>query len=258
MQKTLLSPKEVANKTIETAIKKANLPSIKMLLLGIFAGLFIGFGAHGYIIVTQTLGKIDIGLAKFIGAAVFPVGLMLVIIAGAELFTGNNIMTLALMKKKITCSKMLKNWIIVYIGNFIGSIFLAYILSKTNLYTGIVGEKAIAIASAKVNNLTLLQGITRAILCNMIVVLAVWMATAATDVTGKILAVWFPIMIFVLSGFEHSIANMFFIPMGKFIGAGFSWGEMWINNIIPVTIGNLIGGAIIVPIVYYICYAKDK
>ncbi|WDV45897.1 formate/nitrite transporter family protein [Clostridiaceae bacterium M8S5] len=256
MRKPLLTPREIANKTIETSVKKSKLSSIKMILLGIFAGAFIGFGAHGYLVVTQSLGKFDAGFAKFVGASVFPVGLMLVILAGAELFTGNNTMTIALMSKKISLNKMLKNWILVYIGNFIGSVLLALIFSKTNLYAGLVGDNIKAIATAKVN-LTLVECITRGILCNIVVVLAVWISTASTDVIGKIFTCWFPIMLFVLSGFEHSVANMFFIPMGKLVGAGFTWVEMWTNNLIPVTIGNLIGGAIIVPMVYYICYIKE-
>ena len=255
MEKRMLTPPEIAKATIDAGIKKANLSSLQMILLGIFAGIFIGFGAHADITVIQTLGKIDVGLAKFMGAAVFPVGLMLVVMAGAELFTGNNLMTLPLMDKKITLRKMLKNWMLVYIGNFIGSILLAWILSKTGLYKSgsDITTKAIGIAEAKVG-LTLGAAFSRAILCNIIVVVSIWFSTAAKDITGKILAIWFPIMMFVLSGFEHSIANMFFLSMGKFAGASFTWGEMWIKNLIPVTIGNIVGGAVIVPVVYYLCY----
>ncbi|MTI67549.1 MAG: formate/nitrite transporter family protein [Firmicutes bacterium] len=252
----MLKPGDIAQATIKSGIKKANLSALKMLLLGIFAGIFIGFGAHADIVATQTLGKtVDVGLAKLIGASVFPVGLMLVVMAGAELFTGNNLMSLAVLDKKITFKGMLRNWIIVYIGNFIGSILLAWILSKSGLYKSDMATKAIAIAKGKVE-LTFLSAFIRAILCNIVVVLAVWFSTASKFVTGKILAIWFPIMMFVLSGFEHCVANMFFIPMGKFAGANFTWTEMW-NNLIPVTIGNIIGGAVLVPIVYYICYIKE-
>ncbi len=261
MEKRLLTPAEVAQATVNGGVKKANLTSIKMILLGIFAGMFIGFGAHADITVIQTLGKtVDVGLAKFMGAAVFPVGLMLVVMCGAELFTGNNLMSLAVMSKKITISQMLKNWILVYIGNFIGSILLVMVLSKTGLYGEAMAAKAMAIAFAKVG-LSFGSAFLRGILCNIMVVLAVWLATAGKDVVSKIFACWFPIMLFVLSGFEHSIANMFFIPMGKFVGANISWGQIWINNLLPVTLGNIVGGAIIVPVVYYLCYldnSKDK
>ncbi len=256
MSKRMLSPKEIAEATVNGGVKKANLSSTQMILLGVFAGMFIGFGAHADITVIQTMWKIDVGLAKFMGAAVFPVGLMLVLMAGAELFTGNNLMTLAYMNNKITLNKMLKNWGFVYLGNFIGSILLAWVLSKSGLYgSEPMIVKAQAIASGKLS-LPFGQAIIRGILCNIIVVLAVWFATASKDVTGKIFAAWFPIMMFVLSGFEHSIANMFFIPIGKFVGLDVSWAQIWMNNLIPVTIGNIIGGAIIVPVVYHLCYAK--
>lgn len=254
MDKRMLSPVEVAEATIITGIKKAELSYFKMILLGVFAGMYIGFGAHADITVMQTLCEFDIGFSKFLGAAVFPVGLMLVLIAGAELFTGNNLMALALLDKKITLKQMLKNWGLVYIGNFIGSVALAWLLSESGLYVSqLMVAKAIGIAEAKIS-LTFIDAFIRAILCNMLVVLAVWFATASKDIVGKIFAVWFPIMLFVLSGFEHSIANMFFIPLGKFVGFDISWANIWIKNLIPVTLGNIVGGAIIVPIVYYLCY----
>ncbi|WP_425449435.1 formate/nitrite transporter family protein [Dethiothermospora halolimnae] len=259
MDKKMLSPTEITTATINAGIKKASLSTARMLLLGIFAGMFIGFGAHADITVMQTLGSFDVGIAKFMGAAVFPVGLMLVLVAGAELFTGNNLMTMALMDKKITINKMLKNWILVYLGNFIGSILLALIIEKAGLYGqgSNIANKAIAIAEAKVG-LSFGQAFLRAILCNIIVVLAVWFSSASKQVIGKIFAIWFPIMMFVLSGFEHSIANMFFISLGKLLGGSFSWVEMWTSNLIPVTLGNILGGAVIVPVVYYIVYKENN
>lgn len=254
MGKRMLTPLEVANVTIVTGVKKARLASSQMLLLGIFAGMFIGFGAHADITVMQTLGKFDIGFAKFLGAVVFPVGLMLVLMAGAELFTGNNLMTLALLDKKIIVKQMLKNWGLVYIGNFIGSVILAWLLKRSGLYVAqAMMTKAIGIAEAKMS-LDFGDAFIRGVLCNMLVVLAVWFATASKDVVGKIFAIWFPIMLFVLSGFEHCIANMFFIPLGKFVGLDITWTTIWIKNLIPITLGNIVGGSIIVPIVYYLCY----
>lgn len=257
--KLIDSPAIIAKLTVNSGIKKANLSILKMLLLGILAGMFIGFGAHADIIVIQTLGKsVDVGFAKFLGAAVFPVGIMLVVMAGAELFTGNNLMTLAVMEKEITIGQMLKNWFFVYVGNFIGSVLLALLLSKSGLYgTEATASKAISISEAKIS-LTFSNAIIRAIFCNVLVVLAVWMQAGAKDMIGKIFALWFPVMLFVLSGYEHSIANMFFIPLGKFLGAEMSWADIWINNLIPVTIGNIIGGSIFIPIIYNIVYLHKE
>jgi len=253
----ILPPGEIASVWIENGVKKANLPVLKMLLLGIFAGIFIGFGGHANIVVIQTLGSnVDEGLAKLLGAAAFPVGLMLVIMAGAELFTGNNLLTLALFDGKITFKKMLTNWSVVYLGNFLGSVILAFLLSVSGLYgSETMAAKAISIASGKVS-LSFYQAVIRGIMCNMMVVLACWMQAGSRDMIGKIFAIWFPIMSFVLSGYEHSVANMFFIPLGIFLGADVTWAQCWLNNLIPVTLGNIIGGAIIVPAVYYYCYKR--
>ena len=150
---------------------------------------------------------------------------------------------------------MLRNWGVVWVANLIGAVLLAFLLSQSGLYNEAMVTKAIAIAEAKAS-IPLLPVIIRAILCNVLVVLAVWMASGSKDIIGKIFAIWFPIMLFVFAGFEHSVANMFYIPMGILCGADITWGQAFLNNIIPVTIGNIIGGAIIVPIVYYIAYAK--
>ncbi|MGF7058175.1 formate/nitrite transporter family protein [Brassicibacter mesophilus] len=253
MEKRYLSPSEVANATINAGITKAKLSITRILLLGIFAGIFIGLGAFGDIVVMQTLKGIDIGVMKLIGASVFPVGLMLVVIAGAELFTGNCLMTMAIMDKKITLGEMLKNWFFVYLGNFIGAVLLAFIILKAELLQGHVLEMAASIGTAKLS-LSFQAAFLRGILCNIVVVLAVWLGAAALDVVSRLLAIWFPIMLFVLSGYEHSIANMFFIPLAKFAGVNVPWLSIWTDNLIPVTLGNIVGGAIIVPVVYYIVY----
>lgn len=254
MDKKMLTPKEVADATIQVAEGKTRLNFMQSLLLSIFAGVFIGFGSHGFLTVTQTLGNIDVGLSKFMGASVFPVGLMLVLMAGAELFTGNNLMIMALLDKKISLASLSKNWIIVYTGNFIGSILLAYAIYKSGLYDGeSISKLVISVSEAKVS-ISFYEASIRGILCNMIVTLSVWFATAAKDVIGKIFAIWFPIMLFVLSGFEHSIANMFFLPLGKLLGLDTSWLDIWVKNLIPVTIGNVIGGGIIISGVYYLTY----
>lgn len=255
MDKRMLSPKEIAQAMVEVGYKKATNTSLSLFILGILAGMYIAFGSVGF---TTVLTKVqDPGLAKLLGSAIFPVGLMLVVMAGAELFTGNNLMTLGVMTNRFSLGAMLRNWGLVYVGNFIGSIFVVFLVLNTGLYSGVIAEKAIAIAIAKVS-LSLGKVISRAILCNIIVVLAVWFATGAKDIIGKIFACWFPITLFVVSGYEHSIANMFFIPVGKYLGADLTWGQIWINNLIPVTIGNIIGGAIIIPAFYYLAYLKKE
>lgn len=256
MDKRFLTPREVANATVNVGINKANLSTSSCIKLGILAGIFIGFGGLGNILFGQTISSIDPGLGRFVGAAVFPVGLMLVVICGAELFTGNNLMTLAAMEKKITLGQMFRNWGLVYVANFIGSIVLALVVFYSGTLSGDAAIKAMAIAESKAN-LDILQMFLRAIMCNILVVLAVWMATASQDIISKIFACWFPIMLFVLCGFEHSIANMFFIPMGMLLGAQVTIGGL-ITNLISVTLGNIVGGAIIIPYMYHTCYLRSS
>lgn len=257
--KSYLAPAEIAEATIEAGIKKASLASSKTLLLGIFAGFFISFGAHADITVMQTFKNIDVGLMKFLGAIVFPVGLMLVLVAGGELFTGNNLMTFALMNKRIVLKDMLRNWSLVYLGNFIGSILFVLAVSASGMYPqgSYMAEMAVSIASSKIA-LSFGDVFIRGILCNIIVVLAVWMSYSAQDIISKVAIMWFPIMAFVLAGFEHSIANMFFIPMGMASGLDVSWTQALVGNIIPATLGNIVGGAVIVPLVYNFVYLSNK
>lgn len=253
MEKRFLAPSEVAKATIISAETKANLSITRLLILGVMAGIHIGFGAFAYIVVSQSLANIDVGLSKLLGASVFPAGLMLVIFTGSELFTGNNLMTMALASKKITVKGLLKNWLTVYFGNFLGSILLAYILSRSELVNDNMLNFTLNLGKAK-TSLTLQSAILRGMLCNILVVLGVWSATAAQDIGSRTLAIWFPIMLFVVSGYEHSIANMFFIPFAKYLGLDINWINIWFSNLIPVTIGNIVGGGIIVPAAYYIAY----
>jgi len=250
----MLTPGGIATATVNVGIKKAELATKSCVLLGILAGVFIGLGGLGNILIGQTISSIDPGLGRFVGAIIFPVGLMLVVVCGAELFTGNCLMTLAVMEKKITIGQMFKNWGIVYVTNFIGSVLLVLVVFYAGTLSGDAATKAVAIAEAKVG-LTVSQAFLRAILCNIIVVLAVWMATAGQDIVSKIFACWFPIMLFVLCGFEHSIANMFFLPMGMMLGAQVTIGHL-ITNLVVVTLGNIVGGAIIIPFIYHNCYLK--
>lgn len=246
------TPKEILNIWINNGKNKAALPVYKMILLGILAGMFIGFGCHVFVLATASEAST---VAKLIGAALFPVGLMMVIFCGAELFTGNNLMTLALMKKEITAGQMLKNWGFVYLGNLIGSVLLAFLLAKSGLYSGDALNRAAAVASSKAA-MPFGEAVIRGILCNILVVLACWFQAGSKEMIGKIFAVWFPIMMFVFAGFEHSVANMTYIPLGMFLGADVTLGAFLIGNLLPVTLGNLIGGALFIPGFYYLVY-KD-
>ncbi len=210
-------------------------------------------------------------MSSFVTGAVFSVGLMLVVIAGAELFTGNNLMLMSVLDKRANLSKMLYKWLVVFIANFIGSILLAYLYYETNLWK--MGDMAVGLSALKIAvmkvNLTFGEALTRGVLCNWLVCLAVWMALASRDVAGKIVAIFFPIMAFVALGFEHSIANMYFVPLGIFLKnyifvdpalnvAGLTWGNFFIKNLLPVTIGNIICGAFFVGLVYWTVYVRDS
>ncbi len=257
MEKRMLAPKEIAVAICDVGSVKAKLSLLQMAVLGVLAGAFIAFGAQGAITISQTLGNIDVGLQKFAFAAIFPVGLMMVVMCGAELFTGNNLMTLGCLSCQFTWKDILKNWVVVYFANFLGSVIIVLMIVKSGMATPgtPAADFVIGLASKKVH-LTFAAALLRGILCNIIVVLAVWMATGAKDVISKIFACWFPIMLFVLSGYEHSIANMFFIPLAMSLGAEITMADFLVKNLLPVTLGNLIGGAVIVPIFYYIAYIK--
>ena len=250
------TPKEIAGIWTNNGVNKANLPIHKMILLGLAAGVYIGLGACVFL---QATSAGDTGFEtmfmKLVGASLFPIGLMMVILCGAELFTGNNLLTLALMQKKITVGGMLKNWIVVYIANFAGSVILAFFLAKSGLFSGAAADRAIAVAVSKCGA-PFGEMVIRGVLCNMLVVLACWFQAGPKSLIGKIFAIWFPIMMFVFAGFEHSVANMTYIPLGMFLGADVTVGQMLGANILPVTIGNLIGGAVLVPVLYYISYCR--
>ena len=271
-----LAPGGVAKAIIGVGKAKTSLSVIQMIILGILAGAFIGFGSELATMVSYDMSKfLGVGFTKFIFGSVFSVGLILVVIAGAELFTGNSLIFVSVLTGDVKFSKMLNNWIWVYVANFIGSLLLVWIMYATGLWkTGDlgVGAKALAIANGKVN-LSWGSAFSRAILCNWLVCLAVWLAVAAKDVVGKIAAIYFPIMAFVASGFEHSVANMYFVPMGLLLKgnvdvvaaagltdklANLTWGGFIANNLIPVTLGNIVGGAFFVSTLYWVVYLRDK
>ena len=270
------TPATVADTLTRTVcVKKVQASALKLTILGIFAGVYIGFGAQLAIMVTHDMaGFLGVGMAKLIGGAVFSVGLMLVVIAGAELFTGNNLIFLSVLDRQVGVGKWLRNWTIVFIANFAGSLLLVLLMYWSGLWKtngDLVGVKALSIANAKVN-LTFMQAFARGILCNWLVCLAVWMAVSAGTVIGKVWAIFFPIMAFVASGFEHSVANMFFIPMGLVLkgqaavvtAAGLvdklsqlTIGGM-VMNLIPVTLGNIVGGAFFVATLYWVVYIRKE
>lgn len=278
-QRSYFLPAEITSITIENARKKAAMPVANMLLLGFLAGAFIAFASEGSNMAAFSLfAKPETyGLGKVLAGSIFGTGLMLVLVAGAELFTGNTMMIAGVLDKEVQLGAMLKNWFFVYLGNFIGSVFVAVMMVRSGLYDSgacMLGGMTIKIAAYKVG-LTFSQAFLLGIMCNWLVCLAVWMATGAKDVTGKLLAVFFPIWLFITSGFEHSVANMYYIPAGILakanpkwaeaavaLGAApekldhLNWGSFLINNLLPVTLGNIVGGGILVAGIYWIVYKK--
>lgn len=263
------TPVELAKAACTASQAKSKWSVPQMLILGILAGAYIAFAGYLCTVVTQDMAKyMGVGFTKFMGGAVFSVGLMLVVIAGAELFTGNCMMPLGSLAGCTPMSGIIRNWFWVYIANFIGSILVAFLIYNSGLWNGAVGVNALKIAAGKMS-LPIGQAFFRGLLCNWIVVLAVWMSMAATDVIGKIFACFFPIMLFVASGFEHSIANMYFMAMGIFVKgsetvvsaanlapaklAVVNWGG-YLHNLIPVTIGNMVGGILFVAVFYFLVY----
>ena len=273
-----LTPAQLAKQLVEWGAEKKNTSGARLFILGILAGVYIGFAAHlATVVVTGDFAWI--GLQKFFVGAVFSVGLMLVVIAGSELWTGNTMMTAAWLDKRLAMTDVLRNWCWVYLGNLVGSVFLAWmIVSQTGLLDGAYGGTALQIAVHKVSA-EFVSGshnsafFFRAIGCNWLVCLAVLLAMAAKDIGGKILAIFFPIMAFVAAGFEHVVANMYFIPAGIFakalpaareasgLDAGLidqlNWWTLWQNNLLVVTLGNLIGGGFCVAAVYWWLYVKQ-
>jgi formate/nitrite transporter len=253
-------------------VTKVTSPWLSVLVLGVLAGAYIGFGGMLSTTVTFDMAAgFGIGFTKFIGGAVFSVGLMLVVIAGAELFTGNNLMITSTLAREITFTTMLKRWVAVYVANFVGSIIIALLFYLSGLWKtggGALGEAVVRIAYAKVN-LAFGEALFRAIGCNWLVCLAVWMALSARQTVGKIFAIFFPIMAFVAIGFEHCVANMYFIPAGMFLHswgavaapagvdpASLGWGSFLYRNLLPVTVGNIIGGVFFVGMSYWGAYLR--
>lgn len=274
----LLSPAEIAEFTVGVGVKKASLKWWKQFVLGIMAGMFIALAGNASSVAGY--GISSAGLSKTLSGALFAAGLLMVLFAGAELFTGNCLMTMAVAEKKIRTSAMLKNWFFVYLGNLVGGVLYTFLMSNTtqmNMGGGQLGAYAINAAYGKCT-MEFMPAFIMGIFCNVLVCIAVWVSYSTKNVAGKILAMFFPIWIFVASGYEHCVANMYFIPMGIFekdnataVAAAMdkygltadqissvNWQNFFVTNLIPVTLGNILGGGVVVGLVYWLVYVKKS
>jgi formate transporter len=269
-----LLPGEMATRAEYIGMRKAEAPTLTMFTLAILAGAFIALGA---VFATNTAAgsaALPFGVAKLLTGLVFCLGLILVVVGGAELFTGNNLIVMAWASGKVTGRALLRNWVIVYAGNFVGSFGTALLVLWSKQYTfggGAVGETALKIAAGK-TNLDFWQAMALGVLCNALVCLAVWLTFSARSTVDKIASIIFPITAFVAAGFEHSVANMYFVPYGLLIKmfdpgfvaglgldlAGLTWKNFFLNNLIPVTIGNIIGGAVLVAAIYWSVFLRNR
>lgn len=268
---------EVVEQNIQNGIKKTQLSTKKLILLGIAAGFFIAIGAEASSLAMH--GISGVGLARTIAGAVFPIGLMLIVLTGGELFTGNCLISMAVYDKRATLKGMIRNLTIVYISNFIGAFLMALMINNSgqlNLSAGGAGAFTIKVALGKVG-IDPIWAIVSGILCNVLVCLAIFMGATAKDIAGKCIAIFFPIFVFVISGFEHCVANMYYIPAGIIAAqnpvyaakatelygitaqqlSGLNFGSMF-SNLIPVTIGNIIGGMVFVGLLYWYLYRKKE
>ena len=243
------SPIEIAKNYVDIGIHKTMMSAFKMLLLGFFAGLFISFAGIAATTATATMETASAG--RLIAAIVFPAGMAMVLIAGSELFTGNNLIIISVLEKKVTVAKMLKNWFFVYIGNFLGAMFVAAMVTYGHVPDLFGGKLAEAVINSGVirTSMNFSDSLIKGILCNILVCIAVWMAFASKDVSGKLLISFWPVMLFVLCGFEHCIADMYYCMAALFTSAEYgisadtlTWSNFITHNLIPVTLGNLIGG----------------
>lgn len=270
----MFSPAEITKNYVAIGKGKVNTPIPKMLLLAVMAGAFIALGGVGATTAAVSIPMASVG--KFVGACIFPGGLTMVLLAGSELFTGNCMLTIPLLEKEITAGGMLKNWIVVYTGNMIGGLLVAAGMVYSNQF-GLFGNgMAVSAMSAAAGKCTLsfTQAFIKGIFCNFLVCLAVWIAFAAKDVAGKIIGLFFPIMIFVLCGFEHSVANMYYIGAGLFAKNvpeyakaaaevnvnmdAITWKGFFGANLLPVTLGNIVGGALCVGCVYWFLFLRKN
>jgi formate transporter len=272
-----LIPVQMADKAVQAGVKKADTDPKSVFVLGILAGAFIAVGAVFATSVTAgTAGELPFGVVKLITGLAFTLGLILVIVGGAELFTGNNLIVMAFVSGKVSSIALMRNWTLVFVSNFVGAVATAVLLLLTKQYMqggGAVGLNALTIGEAK-TSLGFVPAIALGIMCNALVCMAVWMCYSARSTADKILAIMPPITAFVAAGFEHSVANMYYIPVALFIKAQgdpeffaminktpadfphLTWGNFLVDNLLPVTIGNIIGGAVMVGLVYWFIYLR--
>ena len=269
----LCGSREIAARIEKAGVSKSTTDPLRVLALAVLAGVFIALGSTFFTVVIYDSSLINAGLLRLMGGLVFCLGLVLVVVAGAELFTGNNLIVMAYVEKKVTLQQVLANWGIVFVGNFMGALgilVLIYLSGHWQIDSGAVGAKALAIANYKVN-LTWMEAFTRGILCNILVCLAIWLTFAGRTVVDKVLAIIFPITAFVALGFEHCVANMYLIPAGLLIQQQPEFAQLAASmnlenltttnfltaNLLPVTLGNLVGGSVFVGLFYWFIYLRD-
>jgi formate/nitrite transporter len=259
------SPKEIAAQVETIGVAKARLPLLSMLMLSVLAGAFIGLGAL-YFVLVKSDPSLGFAASQVLGGVAFALGLILVVVAGAELFTGNNLLAMAWADGKISTLDLLRNWAIVCVGNFIGAAGLAllvFLSRHPEMNNGAIAQEYLAISIAKVA-MPFWTAFFNGILCNVLVCMAVWMALAGRSVIDKAVAIVFPISAFVAAGFEHSVANMYIIPLAMLLQTFENNGVTantvtWVgffSNLVPVILGNIIGGSVLVGLVYHVIYRR--
>jgi formate transporter len=263
-----LVPAAMAARAADVGVAKANLAAVPTLVLAVLGGAFIALGAAFSAIVLTGAHQLPFGVARLLTGLAFSIGLVLVAVGGAELFTGNNLIVLAWASRRITAAQVLRNWLIVYVGNLIGALATAALVMASGVWrqaAGETGRTIVAMATAKLAHGTI-EAIALGILCNALVCLALWLSMSARSTADRILAIAPPITAFVACGFEHSVANMFLLPLAHLVavaapelatGPAISWTAMWRDNLLPVTLGNVIGGAGLVGLVYWFVYLRS-
>ncbi|MCQ2595840.1 MAG: formate/nitrite transporter family protein [Treponemataceae bacterium] len=258
------SPGEIAEIYIMVGDGKTVRKSWVLFLLGIFGGAFIAFGALGSQIAMCASSSPAVG--RCLSGLVFPIGLMMITIAGGELFTGNCLITISVLSKNTYLRSMLRSWLVVYLGNFVGGVAIAFLVNYgnvLNVFNGALLDKVLSTAVTKAN-MPFMEAFIKGVLCNFMVCIAVWCSFSTEDVIGKILSLYLPVALFVICGFEHSVANMYFIPAGLFAqmfnggqAEGLTWANMMLNNLLPVTLGNIVGGSVLVGAGYWLIFLSS-
>lgn len=258
MNKHYLTTAECSEAALNLGLAKTAYADTKTLLLGFMGGVFIALGCIGYLIASYSVGPLNPGLGKFLGGMIFPVGLILVVMVGGSLFTGDALIGVAWRTGEVSCKDYLKKLVLVWIGNLLGSMFLAGVTYFAHVFTpGAMQDFVVNIATHKAH-LGLVESVASGFLCNILVALSVWLAFSSKDATGKLLAIFFPILLFIVSGFQHIVANMFYLSMGKMLNPGaYSLIDI-IKSFSGVTLGNWLSGGLFIPVVYTMLFLKKK